>query len=59
MEPKGITVRQWQFCKLNLPLVVVSMVASSAVLVREMYVVHKDLGFAFVFVIYKRSWIEI
>ena len=42
LKRKGIQVRQWQFCKLNLPLVVVSMVASSAVIVGEMYVVHKD-----------------
>ena len=41
LKQRGIHVRQWQFCKLNLPLVVVSMVASSAVLVGEMYVVHR------------------
>ena len=41
LKQKGIHVRKWQFCKLNLPLVVVSMVVSSAVLVGEMYVVHK------------------
>jgi len=42
LKQKGIQVRQWQFCKLNLPLVVVSMVASCAVLIGEMYVVHKN-----------------
>jgi len=42
LKQKGIQIRQWQFCKLNLSLVVVSMVASSAVLVGEMYVVHKN-----------------
>ncbi|KAF9646199.1 hypothetical protein BDM02DRAFT_3156650 [Thelephora ganbajun] len=42
LKQKGINVRQWQFCKLNLPLVIVSMVASSAVLIGEMYVVHKN-----------------
>jgi len=41
LRQKGIHVRQWQFCKLNLPLVVVSMVASSAALVGEVYVVHR------------------
>ena len=41
LKQRGIHVRQWQFCKLNLPLVVVSMVVSSAVLVGEMYVVHR------------------
>jgi len=41
LRQKGIHVRQWQFCKLNLPLAVVSMVASCAVLVGEVYVVHK------------------
>ena len=39
---KEIHVRQWQFCKLNLPSVVASMVVSSAVLVGEMCVVRKD-----------------
>ena len=39
---KGIQVRPWQFCKLNLPLAVVSMVASCAVLIGEMYVAHKN-----------------
>ena len=33
LKQKGIQVRQWQFCKLNLPLAVVSMVVSCAVLV--------------------------
>ena len=42
LRQKGVQVRLWQFCKLNLPLVVVSMVASCAVLVGEMYVVHKN-----------------
>ena len=42
MKQKGIQVRQWQFRKLNFPLIVVSMVASSAVLIGEVYVVHRD-----------------
>lgn len=42
LRQKGIQVSQWQFCKLNLPLVVVSMVASCAVIIGEMYVVHKN-----------------
>jgi len=42
LKQKGIHIRQWQFCKLNLPLIVVSMVASSAVLIGEVYVVHRD-----------------
>ena len=42
LKQKGIHACQWQFYKLNLPLVVVSMVISSAVLVVEMYAVHKD-----------------
>jgi len=41
LRQKGIHVHQWQFCKLNLPLVVVSMVASCAVLIGEVYVIHK------------------
>ena len=42
LRQKGIHVRPWQFCKLNLPLVVTAMIASSAVIVGEMYVVHKN-----------------
>ena len=42
LKQKGIQIRQWQFCKFNLPLVIVSMVASCAVLIGEMYVVHKN-----------------
>lgn len=42
LRQKGIHIRQWQFCKLNVPLVVVSMVASCGVLVGEIYVVHKN-----------------
>jgi len=42
LKQKGIDVSQWQFCRLNFPLIAVSMVVSSAVLVGEMYVVHKD-----------------
>ena len=42
LKQKGIHIRQWQFCKQNLPLVVVSMVVSSAVLIGEIYVVHKN-----------------
>ena len=41
-EQSGIHVRQWQLCKLDLPLVAVSMVVSSAVLVGEAYIVHKN-----------------
>jgi len=42
LKQKGIHVSQWQFCKLNIALVVTAMVASSAVIVGEMYVVHKN-----------------
>jgi Na+/H+ antiporter NhaD/arsenite permease-like protein len=42
LRQKGVQVRKWQFCKLNLPLVVVSMVVSCAVIIAEMYVVHKN-----------------
>jgi len=42
LRQKGVHVGRWQFCKINLPLVVVSMVASSAVIIAEMYVVHKN-----------------
>ena len=42
LKQKDIHVCQWQFCKPNLPLVVVSTVASSAVIVGEMYVVHRN-----------------
>ena len=42
LKQKGIHVRQSQFCKLNIPLVVVSMIASSAVIIGEVYVVHKN-----------------
>ena len=42
LKQKGIHIRQWQFCKLGFPLIVVSMVASSAVLIGEVYVVHRD-----------------
>lgn len=42
LSRKGIHIPQWQFCRLNIPLVVTSMIASSAVIVGEMYVVHKD-----------------
>ena len=42
LKQKGIQVRKWQFCKLNFPLVVVSMVASCAVIIGEMYVVHRN-----------------
>jgi Na+/H+ antiporter NhaD/arsenite permease-like protein len=41
LKQKGIHVRQSQFCKLNIPLAVVSMVASSAVIIGEVYMVHK------------------
>lgn len=36
-----IDVHQWQLCRLNLPLVIVSTVASTAVLVGEVCVVRK------------------
>ena len=42
LKQNGTQVCQRQFCELNLPLVVVSMVTSCAVLVREMYVVRKN-----------------
>jgi hypothetical protein len=42
LEQNGIHIRRWQFCKLYFPLVIVSMVALSAVLVGEAYVVHKN-----------------
>ena len=41
LNQKGIHIHRWQFCKVNLPLLVVSMVTSSAVIVGEMYVAHK------------------
>ena len=42
LRQKGIGIHQGQFCRLNLPLVVVSMVTPSMVLVGETCVVHKN-----------------
>lgn len=42
LRQKGIQVRQWQFCKLNFPLVITAMVAACAVLVGELYVIHRN-----------------
>jgi len=39
LRQDGIRVHQWQLCKLNLPLVIVPMVTSSAVLIGEVYLV--------------------
>jgi Na+/H+ antiporter NhaD/arsenite permease-like protein len=41
LSQKGIIVRQWVFCKFNSPLVVIAMTAASAVLVGEVYIIHR------------------